>query len=124
MWFYAIGAAGLILTTTAMAAPVYLQCPIAEAEGKSLVHLQVTVNEDNGTAGYLIDETGFSQQDFKAAFTPDAVMWARQDNAYGETRFRIERTTLVLTEVTYLQGKVWSERSGTCSLVEIKHRKF
>jgi hypothetical protein len=107
-------------TGAALAAPVFLKCDIAKADGTSRVHVNVNLNEEAETAG-VVFETGGSVQKVPAVFAPDTVTW-RTDR----TGFKVNRSTLLLTEEYYVGGRLIPSmtRAGPCTLPPAVDRQF
>lgn len=123
----AVGGLSLAGAQTAHAETVYLECTLAEANGKGLIHLDLTLNEEAGSAGFVIKETGWSPQKMTAAFTPRDVTFSTPLSARlaatMSNRYRIDRTDLSFSE----ENRVGDEsfwRRGKCALAPKIERKF
>jgi hypothetical protein len=111
-------------STPALATPVYLLCPISSEDGKNAVNIDLTLNEETGTASYFVKETGSSVANVPAAFTPTVVSWERTLVPHVTMRHSVDRTTLTYQEVIYVASKPTDSRTGTCVISKIKQRKF
>lgn len=106
----------------------YLECQIASPAGSSRVHLDLTLNEAAGTAGFTIRETKYSVPEVAAAFSPSRVIWLVEhpDMLNLKERYSVDRTTLEITEELSGKGRPFElARKGTCKLVHAAaERKF
>lgn len=122
MRFLMLGAALALVSSPALAEPVYLVCSLANAKGEGRITLDVTVIEDTEKAGFVIKETGLSLQGLDAAFTPTTVTWATRRGALT-SQYSIDRTTLHMVERSEVVGTLL-ERTGKCDLAAKIDRQF
>lgn len=111
----------IFAASTVLASPINLTCSLADSEGKSPVHIEVTLNEDAGTAGIVIDETGLSTQNMKAAFLPASIAFS--DGGGLATDYRIDRVSSTMTE-TMSVGPTSIRRAGACIVAPKINRQF
>jgi hypothetical protein len=130
--------AGLISlgSGSAIAAPIYLECPIATDRGSSAVVLELKLNEVAATADVLTSETGYAVSGLKALFTSNYVVFSHFQNAKiaagntdvlrMETAYKINRTTLELEQRIGLATGDGSPiiRRGTCYIAKVQQRKI
>lgn len=118
---------GVLAAQTAHAETVYLECTLAEASGQGLIHLDLTLNEEAGSAGFVIKETGWSPQKMTAAFTPRDVTFSTPLSARlaatMSNQYRIDRTDLSFSEENRVGDKSFWRR-GKCALAPKIERKF
>lgn len=122
MRFLILAAPVALLSSPALAEPVYLVCSLANANGEGRITLDVTVIEDAGKAGFVIKETGLSLQGLDAAFTPTTVTWVTRRGALT-SQYSIDRTTLNMVERSQVVG-THLERTGKCELAPKIDRQF
>lgn len=118
----------VFVAVPAKASTVYLECQIASPNGSSAVHVDVTLNEGAGTAGYTIRETGYSVQGIAAAFGPSRVAWqVNYDRNFPDLkdRYSVDRTTLEMVEEGTARGRPFAlNRKGGCKFATAVPRKF
>jgi hypothetical protein len=109
------------VSISAQAAPVYLQCSLGSlAHG---VDYEVTLDEDAGTAGYVVTRTGASEQRLTATFSPTRVVFHDRDP--DAMLFTIDRRTLEFTEQLTLGGRpAGSSDVGACQIAPRVKRAF
>jgi hypothetical protein len=113
----------LMTATPAFAGPpVYLSCALTDVGGKDQTHFDVTLNPDQNTASYTIQETGFSQWKLSADYTPREVIIIDNSSQMLPRAIRINRDTLAVTD-TFV-GSQDPFRAGTCAVVDVKKHKF
>ena len=104
----------------AFAAPIYLQCSFAKAEGPPFV-LAVTADEANGSVTTLATHSGFSER-LTAVFSPTSVKWSTF-KSYGGLRYELSRTDLTLVRELVV-GENVTRDAGTCKIQEVPKRAF
>jgi hypothetical protein len=121
-WIMA-GVAFALFTASAHADPVHLECAVAEADGRSPVTFEVTVDETRGVASLRIRETGFSILQTPAMFTVRDVSFVNARER-SSTAYRIDRTSLEMTEVIERDPGMRTSRSGLCVIPQPGQRQF
>lgn len=106
-----IVAAAVLMAGPAMAAPIYLSCPIKNDSGPIGISLDESSNIATGQIG------SFALQTFRAMFTPSKVVLVPTSGS--GSRWTIDRTTLQATEELYVQGLVEPWGTGKCSIEEV-----
>jgi hypothetical protein len=79
------------VSTAVPAASVYLECTAVSQTGHTR-HLQIGLNEGEGTAQYTVVETGFTETR-PAMFTPTSVTWAMVTAGFRQHMI-VDRSTL------------------------------
>lgn len=106
-------AGALISASPAVAAPVYLTCPM-QSNGR-LSPIDVTVDEAAGTATVFVRENGRTHQ-MRAAFTQDEVTFRTDMVSY-----RLSRVSLTLTRSVPAINRL---ETVVCSLAPPVKRAF
>jgi hypothetical protein len=121
---------------SAIAGPIYLECPVATDRGTSRVVLELKLDEAAGTADVLTAQTGYAVSGLKALFTSNHVVFSDFQNAKiaagdahsfrMETAYKINRTTLELEQrFGFASGdRTPIIRRGSCHIAEIQSRKI
>lgn len=102
-------------TSNAAGGPVYLECSLASPSGANAVTLDVTLNENQGTVGFVVRETGHTKQGLGAIFTASSVTWRNTSMSTLE----VNRTTLKIVETF-----TTTSRTGMCRVLDLNNRKF
>jgi hypothetical protein len=115
-----IAAAAVGLAAPAFAEPVYLECTLVTPSNGRVMLVDVTLNEDAGTASFLMRETGWAPRNMPALFTARDVT-INQTSSLGDTNiYTVDRTTLAFVEDNRVGEKSIFKRQGTCSVVQVE----
>lgn len=102
-----------VLSTPAIAAPVYLTCKIAQAGGP--LEVRFVLDEDNGRVAVIIPKTG-AVDHVRGTFMADRVVILREPSS-----FKISRTDLSIVRTTPM---IKTTDRGTCKIEELPKRAF
>ncbi|MGN6270885.1 MAG: hypothetical protein ACTHM0_13455 [Sphingomonas sp.] len=117
-----LGCLSCPFAVSAATGPVYLKCSVTSKEGR-ITHQDLTLDEDAGTAGIVVQETGASDQRRPATFSTDHVSFAVPFGAAGEIRYDIDRVSLAFSRTGAIGTTQFIDR-GWCALARTPKRAF
>lgn len=110
---------------TAFADPTYLECTLDSQPSTGVVHLDVTLNEANNTAGFRMRESGYSPQNIPAVFTAREVTFTIPGSYSASSIYRIDRVSLAFfNDIRSVDGSSLVQRNGTCVVSAVPERAF
>ena len=110
-----------LLSGSAMAAePIYLECKVSSLT----TDLLVTLNESIGkaTQTYKANGSGFTSD---AQFNANEIIYHKKIASLGQSeQFTINRSTLAIEHVVFVDGQRITGGDGTCKVVKAKNNKI
>lgn len=113
----------IFMSAAAIAEPIYLECGLMSETGEDAVILDVNLDEEARTAGFVIRRTGWSPQGMTAIFTPTEVSFSPPQRTNTKTIYLINRVTLDFSEENRMAGQSFWRR-GKCRLSPKIERQF
>jgi len=109
-----------LIAVPVSSSPVFLECTAVGTGGHER-HLQIGLNENEGTAQITIVETGFADSG-PAMFTPNEVTWARPVAGFRQ-HMTVNRSTLAFS--SHMDGIGDADEHGQCVIPKANaDRKF
>ena len=109
-----------LISSSAFAAPTYLECQIST----TTTNVSVTLNEATGkvTHTYIANGSGFTSD---GQFNANTIIYQKKIPNLGQTeRFTIDRGTLAIKHEIFMRGDAVTDGSGQCEIVKPDKNKI
>lgn len=114
---------GLLVASSAAAAPTYLECQLGAESGITATSApyqwEITLDERRGSVEWALPQANGQQQ---GVFTAREVRWSRDGDGV-RTIFAINRSTLTFTRTSLVAGQTLIT-TGRCRAVRTPQRAF